>query len=182
MYKLLVDTPQGTQEIIEVGEGGSYYDPSKVLWDERDGDMPNVTCGGLIRYSGALVVDTFKRTSQDSVRLDDLKQGKILAIDSRTQELIVQGFIFESTSFSLSSNAQMNWIRMYAGKTFLTFPMNVSTKNNNKHEILNEDDLSQFCLTAMNTVQSYIDSGNDLKEQVNDATSPSQLDAVFDSR
>lgn len=55
MAKILVDTPQNTQEVIEVGEGGGYFDPARVLWDERaDGDMPQITLGGMVMLNGAL--------------------------------------------------------------------------------------------------------------------------------
>ena len=44
--RLLVNAPSGYQEVIEVGEGGGYFDLSRVLWDERtDGPLPDVTPG-----------------------------------------------------------------------------------------------------------------------------------------
>jgi hypothetical protein len=59
MYKLLVNTPQETQEIIEVGEGGGYFDTSLVLWDERqDGALPAITVGGMKRVGDTLVLDS----------------------------------------------------------------------------------------------------------------------------
>ena len=48
--KLLVNTPNGTQEVIVVGEGGGYFDPDRVIWDERlDGELPEITLGGMVR-------------------------------------------------------------------------------------------------------------------------------------
>lgn len=56
MSKLLVNAPSGAQEIIEVGEGGGYFDAARVLWDERDdGALPAITLGGMVRKGGALV-------------------------------------------------------------------------------------------------------------------------------
>ena len=56
MAQLLVNAPSGQQEIIIVGEGGGYFDPTRVLWDERaDGLLPAVTLGGMVRVDGALV-------------------------------------------------------------------------------------------------------------------------------
>jgi hypothetical protein len=41
-----------------VGEGGGYFDASRVLWDEReDGPMPEITLGGMVRNGDALVFD-----------------------------------------------------------------------------------------------------------------------------
>lgn len=56
MAKLLVNAPTGQQEIIEVGEGGGYFDAARVLWDEReDGPLPAVTLGGMVREGAKLV-------------------------------------------------------------------------------------------------------------------------------
>ena len=58
MYKLLVNAPSGLQELIEVGEGGSYFDDTLVIWDERkDGPLPEVTVGGMVREGDALRFD-----------------------------------------------------------------------------------------------------------------------------
>lgn len=59
MSKLLVNTPTGLQELIEVGDGGGYFDPSRVLWDERtDGVLPSITVGGMVRQGSQLVFDS----------------------------------------------------------------------------------------------------------------------------
>ncbi len=64
--KLLVNAQGGAQELIEVGEGGGYFDPARVLWDERtDGPLPQITLGGMVREGGSLVFDqaTFDATA-----------------------------------------------------------------------------------------------------------------------
>lgn len=39
--KLVVNAPTGKGEVIEIGEGGGYFDQSRVVWDEReDGPVP----------------------------------------------------------------------------------------------------------------------------------------------
>ena len=59
MSKLLVNTPTGLQELIEVGEGGGYFDASRVLWDERiDGVLPSITVGGMVRQGNQLVFNS----------------------------------------------------------------------------------------------------------------------------
>lgn len=63
MNKLLVNAPSGAQELIEVGEGGGYFDTSRVLWDEReDGPLPAITLGGMVRSGSAL---TFSQARMD---------------------------------------------------------------------------------------------------------------------
>ena len=57
--RLLVNTPNDLQELIEIGEGGGYFDISKVIWDERiDGAIPDVTVGGMVRQGNQLVFDS----------------------------------------------------------------------------------------------------------------------------
>jgi hypothetical protein len=56
--KLLVNAPSGAQEVIHIGPGGGYFDPARVLWDERtDGPMPAIQLGGMVRVGGALAFD-----------------------------------------------------------------------------------------------------------------------------
>lgn len=63
MKKLLVNAPSGAQQIIEVGEGGGYFDNSRVLWDERsDGEIPSITLGGMVRQGNSL---TFSQSRMD---------------------------------------------------------------------------------------------------------------------
>lgn len=56
MSKLLVNAPSGAQELIEVGDGGGYFDLARVVWDERaDGPLPAITLGGMVRSGAGLV-------------------------------------------------------------------------------------------------------------------------------
>lgn len=58
MKNILVNSPSGIQEIIRVGEGGGYFDPARVLWDESiDGPIPPITLGGMKRVGNALEYD-----------------------------------------------------------------------------------------------------------------------------
>lgn len=72
MRKLLVNTPSGKQDLLEVGEGGGYGDLSAVVWDEgNDGLMPDgITVGGMVRSGSSLVF------SQDRM---DQHTGVVLA-------------------------------------------------------------------------------------------------------
>ena len=56
--KLLINTPAGSQKIIDIGEGGGYFDKSLVLWDEQtDGQMPEITIGGMVRVGNLLTLN-----------------------------------------------------------------------------------------------------------------------------
>lgn len=55
MPKLLVNTPSGRQEIIEISATGGYFDAALVIWDERtDGTLPAVTLGKMQRNGDQL--------------------------------------------------------------------------------------------------------------------------------
>lgn len=57
MYKILVDCPTGEQQEIPIGEGGNYYDPNRVEWDERkDGPLPKDVIVGKMKRSGKTLV------------------------------------------------------------------------------------------------------------------------------
>lgn len=65
--KILVNAPSGEQQVIELGDGGGYFDPSRVLWDEReDGPMPEITLGGMVREGGALAFDAARAAASDA--------------------------------------------------------------------------------------------------------------------
>lgn len=77
MFKLVVNNPRGFQEIIQVSSSGSYFDKSRVVWDERiDGPLPKnreSQVGGLYKRSGKL---TYSQVKFDS------NQAKVDAIQA----------------------------------------------------------------------------------------------------
>ena len=55
MIKLLVNSPSGEQQIIEITISGSYFDNARVIWDERiDGTLPAITLGKMERVGNTL--------------------------------------------------------------------------------------------------------------------------------
>lgn len=67
MSRLLVDTPTGAQELISIGTGGSYFDSSRVVWDERtDGPLPSITLGGMVRQGNTLVFSAARKSVHDA--------------------------------------------------------------------------------------------------------------------
>lgn len=87
--KLLVNAPTGVQELIEVGEGGGYFDPARVLWDERtDGPLPEITLGGMVRVGNALQLDSVMLSATVDGNLATLKAAFIAQIDTDADALI----------------------------------------------------------------------------------------------
>lgn len=63
--KLLVDD-NGKQEILEVEPATSFYDPTKVLWDEREhGPLPVIQLGGMV-----IATDSPRTLKFDQARAD----------------------------------------------------------------------------------------------------------------
>lgn len=56
MRKLIVIDPLVGRQVIEVDESGAYFDPERVLWDERsDGAMPDIDITGAVRIDDYLI-------------------------------------------------------------------------------------------------------------------------------
>jgi len=78
MYKLLVEYPDGNQQVVEVTDSGSFFDKTRVLWDERtDGELPdNLELGKIAKQEDELVV------------LPDYKPEYKELLQERTEEFI----------------------------------------------------------------------------------------------
>lgn len=87
--KLLVNTPTGLQEIIEIGKGGGYFDAARVVWDERtDGPMPELTMGGMKRGDGrVLTVDAALLSADTAKRARKADKPVPLTIEQRLTAL-----------------------------------------------------------------------------------------------
>jgi hypothetical protein len=70
MTKLIVNTPEGIQELIEVGYGGGYFDLSLVVWDERShGKLSDATLsqvGGLVRSGNQVQFDSSRLAANEA--------------------------------------------------------------------------------------------------------------------
>ncbi len=73
--KLLVDAPDDSQQLLEVFEGGSYFDLSRVLWDERiDGPMPEIVLGGMVREDDGLSFSEDRKAIHDAALVPPVPQ------------------------------------------------------------------------------------------------------------
>lgn len=96
MFKLLVNTPSGAQEIVEVDANGGYFDAASVLWDERaDGPLPSITLGGMKRVGNNLVFDQTIKDAYDSVVLAEGKEKALARINQGytiAMQVVVNGY------------------------------------------------------------------------------------------
>lgn len=89
LVKLLVNTPDGRQDVIEVGAGGGYFDKARVLWDERkDGPLPaSVKPGGMVREGAALRLDAGLLAAHEEIKAQEEAQPKPRSLEERITAL-----------------------------------------------------------------------------------------------
>ena len=106
-------------------------------------------------------------------------------VDVRTRELLAQGFLYDGHVFSLSLEAQANWNRMIAKHAAdkLTFPTDeVSTFYGVRHSFVDAASFNAFADAYLAAVDTVIESGRALKDQINAATTVGDVNAVIDDR
>lgn len=118
-YKLLVQTDDANQEIICVEETGSYYDSTKILWDEReDGELPDVKLGAMKRIGDSLIVDNVELESINTKQLQDKKSQSLKLIDESSDELITAAIGRRDTEYLQAEKQAQEFIAAgYKGNT-----------------------------------------------------------------
>ena len=114
-----------------------------------------------------------------------VKQAKIACIDARTDELIAEGFVYQGKQFSLSlpSQAKMMGTHQVRNDSQLVYPIKWNNiDDTDYYNIQNPADLDGFYFTGLGTVRAHLDSGSDLKDLVNQATTVAEVEAVVDPR
>ena len=83
MPKLIVNSPSGIQEIIEISIAGDYYDKSLIVWDERaDGALPEITLGKMQRNGDQLITLADYLPAHVAVLLAESKTAKLAELKS----------------------------------------------------------------------------------------------------
>lgn len=130
-------------------------------------------------------------TATDQAALDALvaahdplpshKAAKKAAIDAKTREIIARGFTFDGHLFSLSSQAQMNWIGLLVCQSFMTWPVCVTTKDDLEYALA-QANLQAFTEAGVAVVAAAYGSGRALKITVDACSTRAAVDAVSDDR
>lgn len=105
---------------------------------------------------------------------------KLEQIDSRTQELIFQGFAFAGLHWSLSIKAQINWTNLPKMPEF-AFPLNMQDMDGTDY-VLSYEERMNFYYTAMAAKNTHLQSGNALKTQVSELTNIEEILNFVDPR
>ncbi len=138
--------------------------------------------GDIIPNDG---IGVWNKDHTECLDLNEYKAVRYNEIDSRTGELIANGFAYQSLVFSLSQNAQINILGLDNTKDdpALTYPIEYSTIDDSDHYyVQNATDLHYMYLTALATKKAHVDSGTVLKDLVRDAVDENAVLAIADNR
>ena len=116
----------------------------------------------------------------DASTLEEAKEMKLAQIDSRTQELIFQGFSFAGLHWSLSINAQINWNNL-PQLPQTVFPLAIQDMNGVDYD-LEFSQRMDFYYTAVAVKNSHLQSGNVLKREVSDMQTIQEISNFVDPR
>ena len=112
-----------------------------------------------------------------------VRSSKIVDIDTKTREIIAQGFGYNGKTFSLSDNAQRTFLGMYVTRATATYPISIPTLDDTGVESLADSLAVEAFYSAMeSTLRSALESGVALKQQVMAAATEADVKAVQDNR
>lgn len=123
-------------------------------------------------------------TWYDNLQLPGLKDGRYQQIDAKTEEVISRGFTFGGTVLSLSMAAQTNIANAFIAKDLLTYPLRWNALNDEDEPIslANAAAVTAMYGTALAAKRAALDAGTALKDEVREATTVAELDAIVDTR
>lgn len=180
-YKLLVQTDDANQEIICVEETGSYYDETKILWDEReDGELPDVKLGAMKRIGDSLIVDNVELESINTKQLQDKKSQSLKLIDESSDELITAAIGRRDTEYLQAEKQAQEFIAAgYKGNTY-PYVSSWATAKNETNEWAADNIIETA--TAWREVQSDLRAKRLMhKENVRNSETQEEIDTVMAS-
>ena len=119
----------------------------------------------------------------DANDLDELRALRMAEIDAKTEELISEGFTYQSKLFSLSLNSQINISALNQSRTELSYPITYNTKDDmDAYSVTDATDMNNMYMTALSVKKAHLDSGSSLKQQIRDAADIAAVNAVIDNR
>jgi len=119
----------------------------------------------------------------DLHHLPTVKQLKFRAIDSVTIALIESGFTYQGIRFELYLEAQVRLLGMIVMAQFLTYPILYNSKDDTQViELNNAGEVMAMAGGALGSIGYYLNTGTGLKQQVREATTVEQVNAITDPR
>lgn len=177
MYSISQDIASGTINLgkldAEVRDSGAVGGFSGLT---TQGD--ELTVHGVVLDQAALDAVVHDHVA---VSLAERKAVKVSAVDARTRAIIAAGFQFDGNGFSLSQQAQTNWLGLLTLQGLFSWPMGI-TNSADETYLLSHDNLIPFIATGSGAIAAAIGSGRALKIAANAAATQGELDAVVDTR
>lgn len=112
-----------------------------------------------------------------------LRADAFVRVDAASDALILNGFSFEGTTFSLTIEAQIRYATMMMLADALPYPLGINSLDDNVClQLQNGDHTRLFCMTALGYVKGVIDSGTVQKDVVRAMETAAELAAYQDPR
>ena len=178
MPKLLVIKPDGMRDIIEVDVSGSYYDQSKVIWDERiDGKMPADADPNMTKVNGKLVVDEALVSESETRQLLDAKMSALVDVDLSNDDVVTAVIGRRDTEYLMAEKQAQAYIDAgYKGDTFPYVDSWAQAKSVDQKWAA--DNIIETA-TAWRTIQADMRAKRlHSKEQIRNATTVDQIAAI----
>lgn len=119
----------------------------------------------------------------NELTLDQYKSHRYDEIDSKTFSLISEGFTHDSIIFSLSDNAQKNWVNKYADRANLVYPHVISTKDPaSSYSIANQTAYESFYASGTSAVETIVKTGREIRISIGVAVDREAAEAITDAR
>ena len=112
--------------------------------------------------------------------LEELKHVRLEEIDLRTGELISAGFTFGGHTFSMSTNAQINWSN-FPNLPDALFPIPVMDIQDGVYS-LSLSNKTNFYLSALGFKNTVLQSGSTLKTSIKACTNETEVLSIIDNR
>jgi len=120
MPKLLVIQPDDSRAIISIADTGSYYDPTRIVWDERtDGKMPDNAIPEMVKVGSNLVIDPSMLSEKEAALLSDKKVGSLAHIDQINDTIVDMVIGRRDTEYLMAEKQAQAYIDAnYEGDTY----------------------------------------------------------------
>jgi hypothetical protein len=115
--------------------------------------------------------------------LEEAKAKKFAEIDSRTRELVSEGFTHAGKVCSLSVQAQLAILGLYIVRASLTYPISWNTKDDfDAVSLADEAAVEAFFAEAIAAIRAPLDSGTAIKTNTRAAANRDAVKAISDNR
>ena len=169
----------------EIVAGGLPAPASMTFNEEAETDNLSLSFTNPLSGGGQNMLATIVANHDSDLTLLEYKRLKQAAIEERTGELIEEGFVYDTHTFSLSWQAQqcLKNAKIQLHDELLQFPyLSCTTDDDVEYSVPDSTVFGALLQASITAVNAAIDSGRDLNKEVRDAVDKAGVDAVVDNR